>query len=71
MFTEGLWQFASFILINPSPVLRLIPSPSDFRLVLPASHLFKLSLISAPWVTFPLASDPSYGIPVPYLAPSC
>lgn len=44
MCTEGLWQFASFILIIPISLLRLILSLFSFHVVLPASHLLRVCL---------------------------
>lgn len=39
MSTEGLWQFASFILINSVPLPSLIPSLLNIHLILPTSHV--------------------------------
>lgn len=38
--TEGLWQFASFILINSTPLPSLIPSSFNSHLVFGVFHLF-------------------------------
>lgn len=69
MSTEGLWQLASFILINSVPLPSLIPSLLNVHLVLPISHLFKLHLWHRTrWLTFPLASGPPFDTLIPQLA---